>query len=73
MNFNGRVNILEEHSQDVFSLYDKIPINQKITSYNDAMTGNFENSNLTRAFFSAKNIIRKSPNKFVLVFFNIFF
>ena len=57
MNFNGRVNILEEHSQDIFSLYDKIPINQKITSYNDAMTGNFENSNLSRAFFSAKNII----------------
>ena len=57
MNFNGRVNILEEHSQDVFSLYDKIPIDQKITSYNDAMTGNFENSNLSRAFFSAKNII----------------
>ena len=57
MNFNGRVNILEEQSQDVFSLYDKIPINQKIKSYNDAMTGNFENSNLSRAFFSAKNII----------------
>ena len=57
MNFNGRVNILEEQSQDVFSLYDKIPIDQKITSYNDAMTGNFENSNLSRAFFSAKNII----------------
>jgi len=57
MNVNGRVNILEEHSQNVFSLYDKIPIDQKITSYNDAMTGNFENSNLSRAFFSAKNII----------------
>ena len=57
MNANGRVNILEQHSQDVFSLYDKIPINQKITSYNDAMTGNFEQSNLSRAFFSAKNII----------------
>ena len=51
MNFNGRVNILEEHSQDVFSLYDKIPINQKITSYNDAMTGNFENSNFVSSIF----------------------
>ena len=29
MNANGRVNILEEHSQNVFSLYDKIPIRPK--------------------------------------------
>ena len=57
MNANGRVNILEEPSQNVFNLYDRIPINQKITSYNDALTGNFEQSNLSRAFFSAENII----------------
>jgi hypothetical protein len=57
MNANGRVNILEESSQNVFSLYDKIPIDQKMSSYNDALTGNFEKSNLSRAFFSAKNII----------------
>ena len=57
MNANGRVNILEEPPQNVFNLYDRIPINQKITSYNDALTGNFEQSNLSRAFFCAKNII----------------
>ena len=57
MNANGRVNILEEPPQNVFNLYDRIPINEKITSYKDALTGNFEQSNLSRAFFSAKNII----------------
>ena len=57
MNANGRINILDEQSQNVFSLYDKIPIDQKMSSYNDALTGNFEKSNLSRAFFSAKNII----------------
>ena len=57
MNANGRVNILEDPPQNVFNLYDRIPINEKITSYNDALTGNFEQSNLSRAFFSAKNII----------------
>ena len=41
MNFNGRVNILEEQSQDVFSLYDKIPINQKIR-YNSYCVLNYE-------------------------------
>ena len=57
MNANGRVNILEEPPQNVFSLYDRIPINQKFSSYNEALTGNFEQTNLSRAFFSAKNII----------------
>ena len=51
MNTNGRVNILEDPPQNVFNLYDRIPINEKITSYNDALTGNFEQSNLSRAFF----------------------
>ena len=57
MNVNGRVNILENPSKDVFSLYDRIPVNQTVSSYSDALTGNFEQSHLSKAFFSAENII----------------
>ena len=57
MNSNGRVNILEQPSGSVFNLYDRIPVKQP-TSYREALTGNFENNNLSRAFFCAKNIDR---------------
>jgi len=58
MNANGRVNILNmPNTSSVFSLYDKIPIDEKVTSYRKALTGNLESNVLSRAFFSAKNII----------------
>ena len=57
MNANGRVNILEPVSSNVFNLYDKIPIDEKVTSYRHALTGNLESSILSRAFFSSENII----------------
>jgi len=58
MNTNGRVNILESvNTSNVFKLYDRIPIDQKTTSYRNALTGNLETNILSRAFFSAKNII----------------
>ncbi len=55
MNANGRVNILNQPTGGVFNLYDRIPVEQ-MTSYREALTGNFENNLLSRAFFSAKNI-----------------
>jgi len=55
MNANGRVNILNQPTGGVFNLYDKIPVKQ-MTSYREALTGNFENNMLSRAFFCAKNI-----------------
>lgn len=39
-----------------FSLYDKIPTNNDCTTFHDAMTGNFQDSTLSLAFFSKKNI-----------------
>ena len=33
MNANGRVNILQPINNSVFQLYDKIPIDEKTTSY----------------------------------------
>ena len=53
-NRNGRVNIIEP-TQDVFQLYDKIPVHQ-CTTYRDAMIGNWNSTNLSNAFFSSNNI-----------------
>ena len=57
MNANGRVNILEHINNSVFQLYDKIPIDEKTTSYRNALTGNLECNKLSKTFFSAGNIL----------------
>ena len=52
---NGRIDI-EGPPPDVrFSMWDKIPVNQ-ITTFRDALTGNWENTDLSNAFFSKENI-----------------
>ena len=55
-NSNGRVNILGNNMPDVFQLYDRVPINNKITPYRQALTGNWENNMVSNVFFSAGNI-----------------
>ena len=55
-NSNGRVNILGNNMPDVFQLYDRVPINNKITPYRQALTGNWENNMVSNVFFSADNI-----------------
>ena len=57
MNANGRVNILDPIHNSVFQLYDKIPIDEKVTSYRNALTGNLEQNTLSKTFFSAGNIL----------------
>ena len=57
MNANGRVNILDPINSSVFQLYDKIPIDEKTTSYRDALTGNIESNKLSKTFFSSGNIL----------------
>jgi hypothetical protein len=57
MNPNGRVNILNHVNNQVFQLYDKIPIDEKVTSYRNALTGNLEQNTLSKTFFSAGNIL----------------
>ena len=47
MNYpNGRVNILNNNPNSVFNLYDKIPVEENITSYRNALTGNLEDNML---------------------------
>ena len=55
-NANGRVDILGDKEPDIFKLYDRVPVNNKITSYRQALTGNWENNMVSNAFFSAANI-----------------
>ena len=58
MNYpNGRVNILDNAPNNVFNLYDKIPVEQNITSYRNALTGNLEDNMLSKVYFSKGNII----------------
>jgi hypothetical protein len=52
---NGRVDIITPSSQDQFAMYDKIPVHQCVT-YRDALSGIWEDSILSNAFFSKENI-----------------
>jgi hypothetical protein len=55
MQSNGRVNILGPNIDARFSMTDRIPVNQ-ISSFRDAMTGNWNDTPLSDAFFSSKNM-----------------
>ena len=52
---NGRVDILGPNTDLRFSMTDRIPINES-SSFRDAMTGNWNNTPLSDAFFSSNNI-----------------
>ena len=52
---NGRVNIMVPNIDDRFALSDHIPINQT-SSFRDAMTGNWYDTDLSTAFFSSPNM-----------------
>lgn len=55
VSMNGRVNIKTPDLSNLFQMYDKIPAHQ-CTSYRDAMEGIWEDSWLSKAFFSRENI-----------------
>jgi hypothetical protein len=55
-NSNGRVNILGPNIDKRFDMSDRIPINSTKYSYRDAMTGNWYDTELSKAFFSGRNI-----------------
>ena len=49
---NGRINI-----QNQFELFDKIPLDIKATPYTNATRGIYEETDLSKTFFSTENII----------------
>jgi len=55
---NGRVifNDPKMHNQTPFAAFARVPIDTQKTDYTDALQGNWENSILSRAFFSQANI-----------------
>ena len=55
MNSNGRVNISGYNPYARFQMHDKIP-NQRFSSYSAALTGNWQDTNLSNTFFSADNM-----------------
>ena len=52
---NGRVNILQPDTEKQFAMYDRIPAHQP-SGYRDALQGNWKDSPLSLAYFSAQNI-----------------
>jgi hypothetical protein len=53
---NGRINILGPNSDVLFSMSDKIPVDSKNYSCREVMNGNWYDTELSNAFFSAKNM-----------------
>ena len=52
---NGRINIMDVNTASVFTHQDHIPV-KECSSYRDAMTGTWNSTSLSNAFFSKKNI-----------------
>jgi len=52
---NGRVDIKSPNTQNLFSMYDKIPANQ-CTTYRNPTEGLWHNTVLSETFFSKENI-----------------
>ena len=52
---NGRVDIMSPNTNLLFSMSDRMSINQG-SDFRDAMTGNWYDTSLSTAFFSAQNI-----------------
>ena len=53
--YNGKINIMGPNISTKFSMMDKIPVNTN-TNYQNVLTGNFERSRLSDAYFSKQNI-----------------
>jgi hypothetical protein len=52
---NGRINIKSPNTSALFQMYDKIPANQCVT-FRNATEGLWDNTDLSKAFFSRENI-----------------
>lgn len=53
---NGRINIKEPMQDDWFSMQERIAVKATVSEYREALTGDMEDSRLSKAFFSAENI-----------------
>jgi hypothetical protein len=56
INPNGRINILQPNTNNLFQLYDKIPIHQ-ISTLRNPTQGIWDDTKLSTLFFSKENVI----------------
>jgi len=55
--YNGRVNIIEPENPDArFQMYERLAVKNKATEYRGALIGDWEDSLLSKAYFSAENM-----------------
>lgn len=55
--YNGRVNLEEPENPDArFQMFERIAIKNKATEYRDPLVGVWENTTLSRVFFSEGNV-----------------
>lgn len=52
---NGRIDFISPNTSILFSMTDRIPVSE-CSDFREAMTGNWHNTTLSNAFFSASNI-----------------
>jgi len=54
--YNGRINIIQPDTNQLFAMKDKIAYDSKTTEYREALNGNWQDSILSKAYFSKNNI-----------------
>ena len=54
--YNGRINIIQPDTNKLFAMKDKIAYDSKTTEYREALNGNWQDSTLSKAYFSKNNI-----------------
>jgi hypothetical protein len=55
--YNGRVNIIEPENPNArFQMYERLAVKNKATEYRGAIVGEWEDSLLSKAYFSAQNV-----------------
>ena len=55
--YNGRVNLEEPENPDArFQMFERVEVRNKATEYRDAVKGDFQETILSKVFFSAGNI-----------------
>ena len=54
--YNGRINIIQPDTNKLFTMKDKIAYDNKTTEYREALNGNWQDSILSKAYFSKNNI-----------------
>lgn len=53
---NGRVDLMNPKTEDLFAMYDRIPCDKNVTDFRGSLKGNWSENALATMFFSAANV-----------------